>query len=36
MGHPTKLDIAEALRLAQPGGDTPHKFNGVPLDIIAL
>jgi len=28
--------MAEALRLAQPGGDTPHKFNGVPLAIIAL
>jgi len=30
------VDMAEALRLAKPGGETPHRFNGVPLDVIAL
>jgi len=35
-GHPAIVEIAEALRFAHPGGDTPQMFNGVPLSMIAL
>jgi len=35
-GHPTIVETAEALRSAHPGGDTPQRFNGVALSIIAL
>jgi len=35
-GHPVIVVIAEALRFAHPGGDTPQRFNGDPLSMIAL
>jgi len=35
-GHPVIVNTAEALRFAYPGGDTPQRFNGVALSMIAL
>jgi len=35
-GHPAIVDTAKALRFAHPGGDTPQRFNGVALSMIAL